>query len=266
VAMNVNDLVVQGAEALFFLDCFSCSKLDVDTAADFVNGVAEGCRQAGCALVGGETAEMPGMYSGGEYDAVGAAVGAADRERILPDTKNMVEGDVLLGLASSGPHSNGFSLIRKIIELKGLSYDAAAPWDESTSVGLSLLTPTRIYVKPLFALAQKKLVKGMSHITGGGLTENIPRMLPKQLAAEVDVSTWNPQPIFTWLKQAGNISSPEFARAFNTGLGMVLVVSVENVKQVISELEEAGERVFEIGKLVARESEGCILKNLDVWD
>ncbi|KAI9786889.1 MAG: hypothetical protein M1839_005120 [Geoglossum umbratile] len=266
VAMNVNDLVVQGAEALFFLDCYSCSKLEVDTAADFVNGVAEGCRQAGCALVGGETAEMPGMYSGGEYDAVGAAVGAVDRERILPDTKNMLEGDVLLGLASSGVHSNGFSLIRKIIERKGLSYDSAAPWDETMSIGLSLLTPTRIYVKPLFALAQKKLVKGMSHITGGGLTENIPRVLPKQLAAEVDVTTWSLPPVFTWLKEAGNVSSTEFARAFNTGLGMVLVVSVENVKQVVGELEGAGETVFQIGRLVTREAEGCILKNLEAWD
>ncbi|KAH0535951.1 hypothetical protein FGG08_007147 [Glutinoglossum americanum] len=266
VAMNVNDLVVQGAEALFFLDCYSCSKLEVDTAVDFVKGVAEGCRQAGCALVGGETAEMPGMYSGGEYDAVGAAVGAVDRERILPDTKNMVVGDVLLGLASNGVHSNGFSLIRKIIERKGLSYDTAAPWDETKSIGLSLLTPTRIYVRPLFNLAQKNLIKGMSHITGGGLIENIPRMLPKELAAEVDVTTWDLQPIFAWLKRAGNVSSSEFARAFNTGLGMVLVISEENLNQAIYDLEGAGETVYRIGRLVKRDGEGCILKNMETWD
>ncbi|KAH0566410.1 hypothetical protein GP486_000193 [Trichoglossum hirsutum] len=266
VAMNVNDLVVQGAEALFFLDCYSCSKLEANTAVDFVKGVAEGCRQAGCALIGGETAEMPGMYAGGEYDAVGAAVGAVRHDRILPDTKSMVVGDVLLGLASSGVHSNGFSLIRKIIEREGLSYEAAAPWDETTSIGLSILTPTRIYVKPLLNLAQKNLVKGMSHITGGGLTENIPRMLPKELAAEVDVTAWCLQPIFIWLKKTGNVSSSEFARTFNTGLGMAIVVSQENMEQVISELEGAGETVFQIGKLVERAADGCVLKNMETWD
>jgi phosphoribosylamine--glycine ligase/phosphoribosylformylglycinamidine cyclo-ligase len=169
-------------------------------------------------------------------------------------------------LASNGVHSNGFSLIRKIVEREGLSYDAVAPWDETTSIGLSLLTPTRIYAKPLFSLSRKNLVKGMSHITGGGLIENIPRMLPKELAAEVDVATWNLQPIFTWLKKVGNISSPEFARTFNTGLGIALVTSEVNLKQVISELEGAGETVFQIGRLVKREVEGCILKNVETWD
>ncbi|KAI9841045.1 MAG: Bifunctional purine biosynthetic protein ade1 [Thelocarpon superellum] len=265
VAMNVNDLVVQGAEALFFLDCYSCSKLDVENAAAFVQGVADGCRQAGCALVGGETAEMPGLYAGSDYDAAGAAVGAVARDAILPKTESMVSGDVLVGLASNGVHSNGFSLVRKIIERQGLSYDASCPWDETTTVGLSLLTPTRIYVKPLLEVARHGWVKGMSHITGGGLIENIPRMLPKTLAAEVDVSRWPVPPVFAWLKKAGNVGSPEFARAFNTGLGMVIVVSHLHLPQVTATLERAGERVFEIGRLVDRTGEGCILKNLESW-
>ncbi|KAI9850781.1 MAG: hypothetical protein M1830_006960, partial [Pleopsidium flavum] len=242
VAMNVNDLVVQGAEALFFLDCYSCGKLDVDTAAAFVKGVAEGCKQSGCALVGGETAEMPGLYAGNDYDAAGAAVGAVEKGKILPDTESMTEGDILLGLASNGLHSNGFSLVRKIVEMKGLSYNDPAPWDEKTSVGSSLLTPTRIYVKSLLRAVRKDLVKGMSHITGGGLVENVPRMLPKHLAAEIDVSTWPMPPVFAWLKRAGNVSSAEFGRAFNTGLGMILVISKENATAVVAELEDAGEK------------------------
>jgi len=265
VAMNVNDLVVQGAEALFFLDCYSCGKLDVGTAAAFVKGVADGCKQSGCALVGGETAEMPGLYAGTDYDAVGAAVGAVEKGKILPDTERMVEGDVLLGLASNGLHSNGFSLVRKIVELKRLSYSDPAPWDEKTSVGLSLLTPTRIYVKPLLRTVRKDLIKGMSHITGGGLVENVPRMLPNHLAAEINVSTWPMPPVFAWLKKAGNVSSAEFGRAFNTGLGMILVVSEENVKAVVAELEDAGETVFEVGTLVRRDGEGCVLNNLMAW-
>ncbi|KAI9677646.1 MAG: hypothetical protein M1817_006601 [Caeruleum heppii] len=265
VAMNVNDLVVQGAEALFFLDCYSCSVLDVSSAASFVSGVAEGCRQAGCALVGGETAEMPGLYQGSDYDAVGAAVGAVPRERILPDTKSMAAGDVLLGLASSGVHSNGFSLVRKIIAHKGISFRDQAPWDPSTSVGLSLLTPTRIYVQSLLPLAQRGLLKGMSHITGGGLIENIPRMLPKHLAAEVDVTAWSIPAVLRWLKEAGQVSAEEFARAFNTGLGMVLVVKKSDVAVVTKELETSGETVYTVGRLVRREGEGCVLRNLDAW-
>ena len=266
VAMNVNDLVVQGAEALFFLDCYSCGKLDVDTAAAFVRGVAEGCRQSGCALVGGETAEMPGLYAGGDYDAVGAAVGAVEKGKILPDTESMVEGDVLLGLASNGIHSNGFSLVRKVVEMNGLSFNDRAPWDEKTSVGLSLLTPTRIYVKPLLEPVRKGAIKGMAHITGGGLIENVPRMLPSHLAASMDVSTWSLPPVFAWLKEAGNISSAEFGRAFNTGLGMVLVVSKDNVRAVTAQLEDAGEKVFEVGSLVKRTGEGCMLQKLEAWE
>lgn len=268
--MNVNDLVVQGAQPLFFLDCYSCSKLDEDKAASFVQGVAQGCREAGCALIGGETAEMPGIYSGSDYDVVGTAVGAIaggeGGKQILPHTASMVEGDILLGLSSSGVHSNGFSLVRKIIERQeDLSYDSPAPWDESTTVGQSLLTPTRIYVRSLLQLVEKDLVLGMAHITGGGLTENIPRMLPKELAAEVDVEAWSLPPVFSWLKKAGNVESLEFARTFNTGIGMVLVVSEKLVHDAVSELEKAGETVYRIGRLIKRTEHGCVLKNLDSW-
>ncbi len=266
VAMNVNDLVVQGAEPLFFLDCYSCGKLDVDTAASFVKGVAEGCRQSRCALIGGETAEMPGLYTGADYDAVGAAVGAVGRGNILPDTEGMVEGDTLLGLMSSGLHSNGFSLVRKIIETNGLSYNDPAPWDRGTTIGLSLLTPTRIYVTSLLGAVGKGLIKGMSHITGGGLIENVPRMLPKHLTANIDISSWPLPPVFRWLKQAGNVDSAEFGRAFNTGLGMILVVSRENLEAAVAELEAAGEKVFEVGTLVSNEGNSCTLKNLEAWD
>lgn len=274
VAMNVNDLVVQGAEPLFFLDCYTCGKLDVSVCADFVKGVAQGCIDAGCALVGGETAEMPGLFTAGGlvqddgtvYDAVGAAVGAlAQGNKLLPDKESMAVGDIVLGLASSGCHSNGFSLTRKIVERAGLSVHDKAPWEEESSVGESLLTPTRIYVKPLLGVIKQNLVKGMSHITGGGLLENIPRMLPKHLAAEIDVGTWPMPKVFRWLKTVGKLEDREYARAFNTGLGMVLVVQEELVMQTILELENAGEEVFEVGKLVERREEGCLLKNLDAW-
>lgn len=273
VAMNVNDLIVQGADVLFFLDCYSCGKLDVDVARQFVEGVAEGCRRAGCALVGGETAEMPGLFAGEEYDAVGAAVGAVHKgKRILPDKESMVAGDVLLGLASNGVHSNGFSLVREIIERQGLNYHDPAAWDKDSgqSVGASLLTPTRIYVKPLLPLVEQDLVKGMAHITGGGLVENIPRMLPTHLAAEVDVGAWKMPRVFRWLKTQGRLDDGEYARAFNTGLGMVLVVERGEVERVMGVLRERGERVCEVGRLVERvgegEGEGCVLRNLEAWE
>ncbi|KAI9793357.1 MAG: hypothetical protein M1816_000249 [Peltula sp. TS41687] len=265
VAMNVNDLIVQGAQPLFFLDCFSCSKLDEDKAASFVQGVARGCREAGCALIGGETAEMPGIYSGSDYDVVGTAVGAISGRKPLPHTDAMVEGDVLLGLSSSGVHSNGFSLVRKIIERAGLSYDSPAPWDETTTVGQSLLTPTRIYVRSLLRLLDKNLVLGMAHITGGGLLDNIPRMLPKELAAEVDVGTWTLPPVFSWMKKAGKVDPVELARTFNTGVGMVLVVPEGSVQDAVGELESAGETVYRIGRLIRRMEDGCVLKNLESW-
>ncbi|KAF3163208.1 Bifunctional purine biosynthetic protein ade1 [Orbilia oligospora] len=269
VAMNVNDLVVQGAEPLFFLDCFSCSKLDVEKAAGFIAGVADGCKQAGCALIGGETAEMPGMYQEDDYDAVGAAVGAVTKESILPRLDDMVEGDILLGLASNGVHSNGFSLVRKIVDRNGISYKAEAPWEANITVGESLLTPTRIYVKPLLKVCKKGLVKGMSHITGGGLTENIPRMLPKDMTAIVDVKQWKLSSLFNWLRYKGNLTHQEFARTWNTGIGMVLVVSESDWEAVKKELEEEGETVYKIGFLRRKtdtEEEGCLLKNLHTWD
>jgi homoserine kinase len=266
VAMNVNDLVVQGAEPLMFLDYYACSKLDVESAAKFVEGVANGCRQSGAALVGGETAEMPGIYKEGEYDAGGAAIGAIKRGvPILPDMASMAEGDVLLGLASSGVHSNGFSLVRKIVEKSGLSFHDPAPWSEGENIGTALLTPTKIYVKPLLAATRRSLIKGMAHITGGGLLENIPRMLPKTLSAELDAKTWPVPEVFKWLKSAGRLEHTEFARTFNTGLGMVLVVDHHNVRAATEILQEWGEQVFTIGKLVKRTDEECIVQNMDVW-
>lgn len=249
-----------------FLDYYGCSKLNLEIAAPFVEGVAAGCIEAQCALVGGETAEMPGMYQGEDYDAAGAAIGNMTVEARLPRKRDMIEGDILLGLASNGVHSNGFSLVRRILEREGTAYTDVAPWDKTTTVGLSLLTPTRIYVRSLLPIISKKLLKGLSHITGGGLTENIPRMLPEHLAAEVDVTTWQLPPVFKWLKETGNVSSIEMGRTFNTGIGMVGVVSKEDATQVKLELEAAGEMVYTIGSLVKREKDGCVLKNLDSWD
>jgi homoserine kinase len=269
VAMNVNDLVVQGAEPISFLDYFACGKLDIETAASFVEGVAKGCKESGCALVGGETAEMPGMYSEGEYDAAGKATGAvAQGQKLLPDKPAMVEGDVLLGLASSGVHSNGFSLVRKILEKHSLTFQDPAPWEDdgNTTVGESLLTPTRIYARPCLEVTKRGLVKGMAHITGGGLVENVPRVLPDTLAAEIDVNTWTVPPVLRWMKEAGKMASTEFARVFNTGIGMVLVVPADKVDEAKSVLEAAGETVSQIGTLRKKVSEGCVLKGLENWE
>lgn len=264
VAMNVNDLVVQGAKPLMFLDYLGCSKLDPENLAPFVEGVSKGCIQAGCALVGGETAEMPGMYQGEDYDAAGCAVGILEQGNRLPRLDMMAEGDVLIGLASNGVHSNGFSLVRRILKEARLEYSASAPWDNSgISTGESLLTPTRIYVKPLLKAIHK--IKGLAHITGGGLSENVPRMLPKHLAAEIDVSSWQLPAVFKWLKQAGNVEAAEMARAFNTGLGMVGVVSASEVDEVTRILKGDGETVYTIGKLIPRSNEGCVLKGLESW-
>ncbi|EON66517.1 hypothetical protein W97_05762 [Coniosporium apollinis CBS 100218] len=267
VAMNVNDLIVQGAEPLTFLDYYATSKLDVETTVRFVEGVAAGCRESNCALVGGETAEMPDLYREGEYDAGGAATGAiAQGRKVLPLKGEMSEGDVLLGLASNGPHSNGFSLIRRVVERAGLDYRAKAPWDEKMTVGESLLTPTRIYVRSLLKLVDADLVKGMSHITGGGLYDNVPRMLPKHLEAEIDVKSWEVPAVLRWLKKAGNVEAKEFARVWNTGLGMVLVVAKEKAREAMEVLWEAEEIVNVIGTLVTRKEEGCVLRNLEVWE
>ncbi|KAF2496776.1 phosphoribosylformylglycinamidine cyclo-ligase-like protein [Lophium mytilinum] len=266
VAMNVNDLVVQGARPHMFMDYYACSKLDVDDAVAFVTGVAAGCNQADCTLVGGETAEMPGLYHDGEYDAGGCALGAiAQGQTILPDKQAMTVGDVVLGLASDGPHSNGFSLIRKIVERAGLSFHDDAPWSKGQRVGDSLLTPTRIYVKPLLAATQKGLIKGIAHITGGGLLENVPRMLPDHLAVDLDAKAWPVPEVFRWLKAAGKIEDVEFSRAWNTGLGMVLVVDQSKASETISVLKGAGETVYEVGKLVKRAEAGCVVNNMSAW-
>ncbi|KAI0194976.1 phosphoribosylamine--glycine ligase [Astrocystis sublimbata] len=265
VAMNVNDLVVQGAEPLMFLDYFGCSKLNGEVAAQFVESVAAGCREARCALVGGETAEMPGMYSEDDYDAAGAAIGAMLPANRLPRLDTMKIGDVLLGLASSGVHSNGFSLVRRILARENLAYSAPAPWTSDATVGESLLTPTRIYVRSV--LKALPHLKGLSHITGGGLTENVPRTLPSHLAAEVDVGSWTLPPVFAWLKKAGNVQASEMARTFNTGVGMVAVVAAEDAQTVVKTLQDEGETVYTIGRLVerAQNGEGCILKGLESW-
>lgn len=267
VAMNVNDLIVQGAEPVMFLDYYSCSKLHPADAAAFVSGVAVGCRQANCALVGGETAEMPGIYHGEDYDAAGAAIGVMRKEARLPRLTDMAEGDVLLGLASNGVHSNGFSLVRRIVEHAGLSYSSSCPWDSSaSSVGESLLAPTRIYVKPLLKALELNLIKGLSHITGGGLTENVPRALPRTLAAEIDVGSWEVPAVFRWLRQAGGVEAKEMARTFNNGVGMVAIVGASDVERVVGVLEAEGEKVFTIGRLVKREEgKGCVLKGLEAW-
>ncbi|KAH8669837.1 phosphoribosylglycinamide synthetase [Ilyonectria robusta] len=264
VAMNVNDLVVQGATPLMFLDYYGCSKLELSTAAAFVEGVATGCRQAGCALVGGETAEMPGMYQKDDYDAAGCAVGTVTNAGRLPRLDAMVEGDVLLGLGSAGVHSNGFSLVRRIVKSAGLSYTTPAPWDQSLSIGESLLTPTRIYVKSLLSVLGQ--IKGLAHITGGGLLENVPRMLPEALAAEIEFGSWEIPPVFKWLKTAGNVTPTEMCRTFNSGIGMVIAVEAAQAEAVAQTLSAAGEKVFTIGRLARRDQgEACLIHNVDSW-
>ena len=256
VAMCVNDLVVQGAEPLFFLDYFATGKLDPDQGAAIVEGIAAGCRDAGCALIGGETAEMPGMYSSGDYDLAGFAVGAAERGQLLP-SGDIAEGDVILGLASSGVHSNGFSLVRKIVGISGLAWDAPAPFAQDKSLGEALLTPTRIYVKPLLkAIRETKAIKALAHITGGGFPENIPRVLPKHLAAEIDLAAVKVPAVFSWLSKTGGVEANEMLRTFNCGIGMIAVVSAENVAAVTAALEAEGETVVTLGRMIAR-SEGA---------
>ncbi len=248
VAMSVNDILVQGAEPLFFLDYFACGRLDVNTAATVVEGIAKGCELSGCALIGGETAEMPSMYPDGEYDLAGFAVGAVEKSRII-DGKSIKPGDVVLGLASSGAHSNGYSLIRKIIE-------RAEPAADARIGGLPLrdvvMAPTRIYVKSLLALMEKVAVKGMAHITGGGLTENIPRVLADNLTALVDKNAWPLPPLFQWLQKEGNVADAEMHRVFNCGIGMVVILAEADVAQATELLTQSGETVFRIGRIAAR--------------
>ncbi len=249
VAMSVNDVLVQGAEPLFFLDYFACGRLDVEVAAEVIRGIAAGCEQAGCALIGGETAEMPGMYADGEYDLAGFAVGVVEKSAII-DGRSIVPGDVVLGLASSGPHSNGFSLIRRIIEIRNA--DLAAPLDDATTLGDALMAPTRIYVKPMLALTRELPVKGMAHITGGGLTENVPRVLPPGVQARLFASQWPRPAIFDWLQRQGGIAQSEMHRVFNCGIGMVVIVAESHAERAIALLSAAGERVFRIGEIQPR--------------
>ncbi len=251
VAMCVNDLVCQGAEPLFFLDYFATGKLETDKAARIVEGIAEGCLRSGCALIGGETAEMPGMYDAGDFDLAGFAVGALERGETLP--KGVKEGDVLLGLASDGVHSNGYSLVRKLVEVSGLSWDAPCPWDGSTTLGEALLAPTRLYVKQALEAVRAGGVHALAHITGGGLTENLPRVLPEGLGVMVDLDEWSLPPVFKWLSDAGAMSQAEMLKTFNAGQGMVLVVDAGKVKSIRALLEEAGETVTQLGTVTKGE-------------
>jgi phosphoribosylformylglycinamidine cyclo-ligase len=251
VAMSVNDILTHGAEPLFFLDYYACGKLDVATATEVVKGIAAGCEEAGCALIGGETAEMPGMYPGGEYDLAGFAVGVVEKSRII-DGSAIAEGDAVLGLASSGAHSNGYSLIRKIIAVKGVNLSARF---HGRPLSEAILEPTRIYVKPVLKLVQSVTVKGLAHITGGGLVENVPRVLPERLAARLERAAWTVPPLFTWLKDEGNVADAELYRVFNCGIGMVVVVAAAEADAALKVLKAAGETAWRIGRVVRREKD-----------
>jgi phosphoribosylformylglycinamidine cyclo-ligase len=248
VAMSVNDILVQGAEPLFFLDYFACGKLEVGTAAQVIKGIAEGCEQSGCALVGGETAEMPGMYPAGEYDLAGFAVGCVDKEKII-NGLSITAGDVVLGLASSGAHSNGYSLIRKLIAKSGIDFESDFHGRKFKDV---VMAPTRIYVKSLLKLIETMPVKGMAHITGGGITENVPRVLPAGLTAEIHRANWHLPPLFQWLQAQGNIAPLEMYKTFNCGIGMVVIVDKEHADIAKQLLETAGETVYTLGKIRAQ--------------
>jgi len=249
VAMCVNDLLAQGAEPLFFLDYFATGKLDVEAARAVIAGIAEGCRQAGCALIGGETAEMPGMYAASDYDLAGFAVGAVERGEILPRT-DLVAGDVLIGLPSSGVHSNGYSLVRRLVAAEGLGWTAPAPFAPQASLAEALLTPTRIYVKPVLrAIRETGSIKALAHITGGGLSENLPRVLPEGIAAHIDLSAWKAPAAFGWLRRAGNLDDAEILRTFNCGIGMVAVVTQAEVDAVLGFLKSTGEAPIVIGQI-----------------
>jgi phosphoribosylformylglycinamidine cyclo-ligase len=249
VAMCVNDLICQGAEPLFFLDYFATGKLDVNHATAVIEGIAKGCEGSGCALIGGETAEMPGMYSGGDFDLAGFAVGAMERGHDLPS--GIEPGDVLLGLASDGLHSNGFSLVRKVVEVEGLAWDAQAPF-EKRPLGEALLTPTRLYVRPLLTALRAGGVAGLAHITGGGLTENLPRVLPEGCGARIDLTSWTLPPVFRWLASAGGLAQAEMLKTFNAGVGMVVVAKADRAGHIADLLTAEGERVYRLGIVTDR--------------
>lgn len=248
VAMSVNDILVQGAEPLFFLDYFACGKLDVGTAASVIKGIAAGCEESGCALVGGETAEMPGMYPAGEYDLAGFVVGCVDKANII-DGSTIAEGDVVLGLASSGAHSNGYSLIRKLIEKSGVDMESDFHGRKFKDV---VMTPTKLYVKSILGLLETVKVKGMAHITGGGITENVPRVLPEGLTAEISANSWALPPLFNWLQAQGNIADKEMYKTFNCGIGMVVIVAQADAAEAKKALEAKGETVYQIGQIRAQ--------------
>jgi phosphoribosylformylglycinamidine cyclo-ligase len=265
VAMCVNDLVVQGAEPLFFLDYYATGNLEADVAEAVVSGIAEGCRQAGCALIGGETAEMPGVYATGDYDLAGFAVGAVERDALLTGA-GLAVGDVVLGLASSGLHSNGYSLARKVVEVQGLDYGAPAPFAPAITLGEALLAPTRIYVRACLAAvaaAGPGGVRAMAHITGGGLVENLPRVLPDGLTARIDGGSWERPAVFGWLAEAGRIAPVEMLRTFNCGIGMVVVVAPEKAAAAAKALAEAGEEVVTIGEIRPRTGKAVVIAGDD---
>jgi phosphoribosylformylglycinamidine cyclo-ligase len=254
VAMCVNDIVVQGAEPLFFLDYYASGKLDVDDASIVVEGIARACRESGCALIGGETAEMPGLYAKDDFDLAGFAVGAVERPMILPKTDRMRAGDAVIGVASSGVHSNGYSLVRRVVADAGLSYDAAAPFAHGTSLGEALLAPTVLYVKSALAAIRAGGVHGLAHITGGGITENLPRALPPHLDAEIDLAAWAPPPVFGWLSRSAGIEEHEMLRTFNCGIGLIAVTAPDRADAVLQAFAAHGQEAKTIGKLIAGEA------------
>jgi len=259
VAMCVNDLIVQGAEPLFFLDYYATGKLEPATGAAIVKGIAAGCVESGCALIGGETAEMPGLYRGGDYDLAGFAVGAAERGRLLP-RGDVTPGDVVLGLPSSGVHSNGFSLVRRIVERAGLGWDAPAPFDPARKLGAALLTPTRLYVKPLLAaLKATQAIKALAHITGGGFPDNIPRVLPKGVGVSIDLPAIPVLPVFKWLAAAGGVAEREMLRTFNCGIGMIVVAAKDGAAEAEAALRAAGETPVRLGEAIAASGEDRVV-------
>jgi phosphoribosylformylglycinamidine cyclo-ligase len=250
VAMCVNDIVVQGAEPLFFLDYYASGALDVDAAAQVVEGIARACKESGCALIGGETAEMPGLYAKGDFDLAGFAVGAVERNAVLPKLGEMRDGDTLIGVASSGVHSNGYSLVRKVVAMTGASLFSPAPFTGNAAVGDALLTPTRLYVKSALAAIRSGGIKGLAHITGGGITENLPRVLPEKLDAEINLDTWRTPPVFGWLAREAGLQDNEMLRTFNCGVGLIAVVEAARANDVIASFGAAGATAFVIGRLV----------------
>ena len=266
VAMCVNDLIVQGAEPLLFLDYIATGHLEVDLALSLVSGMVEGCKMAGCALAGGETAEMPGIYTRGDHDLAGFALGAVERNQLL-DGSSIEVGDIVIGLNSSGVHSNGYSLIRHIVETKELNYGALSPFDTERTIGECLLEPTRIYVQTCLEVLRKNPIKGLAHITGGGMIENIPRILPKKFSAKLDASTLTPGPIFSWIKNIGGISANEMLRTFNCGIGMIVICPPENADRSINDLRNCGEIATVIGEIVPEEADGRVHIDIEevVW-